>query len=101
MNKQVFLITLFFLCPLLPVIGQSQPDYLGFTHKAEALNVTVNNLKVGKWIEYMDSAGYFTKDTDAPFYCLTIYRAGKPFGRSRAFYKDGQLRHLEPFIEGK
>jgi antitoxin component YwqK of YwqJK toxin-antitoxin module len=59
----------------------------GFTNRAEAKNQTVNGKKEGKWFEYLaDIMGDVTTDSDAaPYYSLSIYRAGKPYGIVRLY----------------
>jgi antitoxin component YwqK of YwqJK toxin-antitoxin module len=73
----------------------------GFTNKTEAKNLTVKGLKEGKWIEYRDSSYVTTKDTSAPYYLLTVYKADLPLGIERGFYKSGKLFCENPYIDGK
>jgi len=72
--------------------GQTKPDLLGFTNKAEAKNQRVNGFKEGKWLEYLDSNNVTTKDTNAPYYSLSVYKTEINYGTSRAYYnKSGKL----------
>jgi hypothetical protein len=48
-------------------------DGNGFTNKAEAQNEFVNGKKEGKWIEYVDSVGHITGETNSHYYALIIY----------------------------
>ncbi|HXB11789.1 MAG TPA: hypothetical protein VNZ45_07380 [Bacteroidia bacterium] len=73
----------------------------GFTDKMEAANKLVNGLKEGKWLEYLDDTNAVTTNTDAPYYCLTIYKAGKPQGIVRVYYDDCKLRGEIPYTNGK
>jgi hypothetical protein len=57
-----FLIILISLLTTLTAIGQSGvADSNGFTNRNEAKNLTVNGLKEGKWIEYIDLHGEVTR----------------------------------------
>jgi len=85
----------------MPAIAQ---DSLGFTNKAEAKNPKVNGLKEGKWIEYFkqkNDSEVATKHKHAPFYYLTIYKDGKPYGMVREYYKSGKLKLTMPYVNGK
>jgi antitoxin component YwqK of YwqJK toxin-antitoxin module len=77
----------------------------GFTNKAEAKNLTVNELKEGKWVEYYKfyphSGLKVTTDTSAPIYYLTIYSSGKPFGLVRSFYKNGKMESTSFYSNGQ
>jgi antitoxin component YwqK of YwqJK toxin-antitoxin module len=76
-------------------------DSLGFTNKAEAKNLLVNGLKEGKWVEYInedDEAS--SEDSTKQFYCLFIYKAGKPVGLVRSYFKNGKLKGVTPFANG-
>jgi antitoxin component YwqK of YwqJK toxin-antitoxin module len=78
----------------------------GFTNKAEAKNLMVNGLKEGKWVEYTDDVGIVItdmQDTDREwsFYKLTIYKAGKPYGIVRQYYRNGKLEGECPYVQGK
>ena len=42
-----------------------------------------------------------TTDTNAPFYRLTFYVSGKPFGIVRGYFKTGELRARTPYKDGK
>src|SRR5207253_732870 len=71
---------------------------LGFTNKNEAKNQFENGLKEGKWIEYLDITGHTTTDTISPHdYCLTEYKAGKPFGIVRWYYMSGNIYCETPY----
>lgn len=66
----------------------------GFTNKAEATNQMENGLKEGKWVQYFKmekGVEVETKSKHAPFYRLTVYKAGKPEGIMRDYYKGGKL----------
>jgi antitoxin component YwqK of YwqJK toxin-antitoxin module len=76
----------------------------GFTNKAEAKNQMVNGKKEGKWIEYETLYGLYTSstDTNALYYCLTIYKAGKPFGKARQYnIKNGKLIFIKSFKDNE
>jgi antitoxin component YwqK of YwqJK toxin-antitoxin module len=73
----------------------------GFTNRAEAKNQVVNGLKDGKWVEYLDVGSVVSKDTNAPYYQLTIYKDGKPYGIVREYHKGGMLASESPYLEGK
>jgi antitoxin component YwqK of YwqJK toxin-antitoxin module len=77
----------------------------GFTNKAEAKNQLVNGLKEGKWFEYLDTTSvveYDTvvSDTNAPYYRLGIYHAGKLSGIVRGYYKSGKLLFETHYLNG-
>lgn len=75
----------------------------GFTDKAQAKNLKVNNLKDGNWVEYYKLNNGFdieTKNTKAPFYRLVVYKEGKPAGLAREYYKSGKLRSIIPYKNG-
>lgn len=80
--------------------GQTTADSMGFTHKAEAKNRLVDGVKEGKWIEYIQNDSVVTTDTNAPFYRLTIYVSGRPYGIVRGYFKDGALRVETPYKDG-
>jgi len=81
--------------------GQNYPDS-GFTNKAEAKNLMVNGKKEGKWVEYTCDQVEFIRDTNAPFYVLTMYKKGTIIGMIHVYFKkSGALRELIPFINGK
>ena len=63
----------------------------GFTNKAEAENLLVSNYKDGKWFEYRDSSYNYTRDTNAPYYSLINYKAGKWDGTARYYYRSSKL----------
>lgn len=84
---------------LAPVCAMGQdvlPDS-GFTNKADAKNLLLNGLKEGKWVEYYANTG----DTTQPFYQLTYYHLGKPYGIVRYYYNDGIMYLEVPFKKGK
>jgi antitoxin component YwqK of YwqJK toxin-antitoxin module len=80
-------------------IGFSQTTNSGFTNRNEAKNQTINGLKEGKWVEYKYDEGGPTTDTNASVYTLTIYKAGKPDGMVRMYYKH-QLVSESPYVKG-
>jgi antitoxin component YwqK of YwqJK toxin-antitoxin module len=74
-------------------VGQIIPS-MGFTNKEEAKNLRVNGKKEGKWVEYFDlkkGVEIETKNKNAPIYRLTVYKAGKPNGIVREYYRNGEL----------
>lgn len=73
----------------------------GFEDKYEAKNQLVNGVKEGKWVEYFDSVDKPAKDSNAPFYKLIVYKAGKPVGIVRDYFNDGTLYAETPYVEGK
>jgi antitoxin component YwqK of YwqJK toxin-antitoxin module len=73
----------------------------GFTNKYEATNQKVNGLKEGKWLDYLNDKHYVTDDTNAPVYCLTVYKAGKEQGIKRYYTRAGVLLSEHPYIDGK
>ena len=74
----------------------------GFTNKSEAKNLMVNGLKEGKWMEDMDTNYKVVSDTSAPYYALTIYRAGKEFGIAHGYYKkSGKLLFETHYSDGQ
>ncbi len=59
----------------------------GFTNKAEATNKTVNGLKEGKWLQYIDIWGDTTTSAKEAFgYGLIEYKLNKPFGVVRYYF---------------
>ncbi len=94
--KQIVTFTLIFCCFVFIVAAQQ-----GFTSKAEAKNQMVNGLKEGKWVEYLDVGSVVTKDTNVPYYRLTVYKAGKPFGIVREYKKGGKIAREIPYMDGK
>lgn len=75
----------------------------GFTNKAEAKNLMVDGVKEGKWVEYFkitDKMEDQTNNSDAPVFRLTIYKAGKPVGMVREYYKNGKLKSEIPYKNG-
>jgi antitoxin component YwqK of YwqJK toxin-antitoxin module len=95
-----FLIIIVSFSFVLTAFGQ---DYLdsGFTNKAESKNLLVNGLKEGKWMVYKDSDSKTTNDTNAPSYCLTVYRLGKPIGIERTYYRSGKLLVETAYVNGE
>jgi len=83
-----------FLSLTITALGQQNN---GFTNKAEAKNLTVNGLKEGKWVEYIDSSFKISTDTTSPYFMLTIYKAGMRSGTVRKYYKTGPLMEETPF----
>lgn len=94
------LITLIISCFAFNSLGQTAPDSVGFTRKAEAKNKLVDGVKEGKWVEYIENDSTVTTDTSAPFYRLTIYVSGSPYGIVRGYFKDGALRVETPYKDG-
>jgi antitoxin component YwqK of YwqJK toxin-antitoxin module len=81
--------------------GQQMPVDSGFTKWTEAANLTVNNLREGKWFEYMDSNNKRTFDTNAPYYVLLDFKEGKPSGIARQYYrKSKKLYSIALYIAG-
>jgi antitoxin component YwqK of YwqJK toxin-antitoxin module len=75
------------------------PPEQGFTNKAEAKNQMVNGVKEGKWIEYIHHNS--TMDSNhLPSYRLVVYKAGKPDGVVREYYKNGTLYSEKPYADG-
>jgi antitoxin component YwqK of YwqJK toxin-antitoxin module len=72
----------------------------GFTDKSEAGNELKNGQKEGKWVEYADSADKIVTRANAPFYYLTIYKSGKPFGIVREYDKTGIIQSETPYVNG-
>jgi antitoxin component YwqK of YwqJK toxin-antitoxin module len=89
----------------LTAFGQIEYPDSGFTNKAEAKNITVNGLKEGKWVEYkfIDSTNTIkpTKDSNAPYYELTVYKDDTPIGIVKGYYKSGKLATLKQYFKGK
>jgi len=57
-------------------------------------NRTVNGLPEGKWIQYFDCRNGFevgASDNSAPFYRISMYKAGKHVGTVKEYYKTGEL----------
>ncbi len=84
------------------VIAQNIVDS-GFTNKSDAKNLIVNGVKEGKWIQYYkvkDKVVHETKSKHAPFYRLTMYKAGKAVGIARDYYKSGKLWGETPYVNG-
>jgi antitoxin component YwqK of YwqJK toxin-antitoxin module len=79
--------------------GSAYPDS-GFTNKTKAKNLYKDSLKDGIWIEYVDISFINTNDTNAPYYKLIFYKAGKPYGNVHEYYKKGKLRIVTPYTNG-
>jgi len=110
--KGLGMFLLFFLCG---VAVFAQVDN-GFTHKAEAKNLTVNGLKEGKWIEYESEEGIITYDSSsiasgvgsvdstgnpvgiATHYWLKVYKADKANGVARKYSLKGALESEVPYV---
>jgi len=92
MRTRYFILFVFFISNLQLVIGQINNIDSGFTNKSEAKDLKVNGLKEGKWFEYLDSASITTTDTNAPYYCLRVYKSDKIRGLEREYYKSGKIR---------
>jgi antitoxin component YwqK of YwqJK toxin-antitoxin module len=84
----------------LAAIGQTLPDN-GFTNKYEATNEKVKGLKEGKWLDYLNDKHYVTDDTNAPVYCLTVYKSGKEQGIKRYYSRQGVLISENTYTDGK
>lgn len=97
-----FLIGIVFLLCALNMSAQEYPDS-GFTNKAEAKNLTVNGLKEGKWVEYVDSNGDIMSDTIGTEYYLVVYKAGKRYGIAKGYDKKypGKLQAVIPYKDGE
>jgi antitoxin component YwqK of YwqJK toxin-antitoxin module len=73
----------------------------GFINKDEAINQLKDSLKVGKWIEYKDSAYKAVPKENAVYYRLAIYTNGKENGTVRRYStKGGNLEAEATFVEG-
>ncbi|HXB13330.1 MAG TPA: hypothetical protein VNZ45_15190 [Bacteroidia bacterium] len=97
--RKLLLIFLFLTNCSLSLLAQQDS---GFVNKAEAKNQTVNGLKEGKWIEYMDiHKSYIKEEKGAEFYCLSIYNGGKANGLQRYYIKTGKLMNTTPMRSGK
>ena len=86
------------------LVGFAQQDYpdSGFTNKAEGkINLSDSNPNEGRWVEYEDLDGNDSKDTNAPFYVLKVYKDGESYGIERAYYKSGKLYRVTPYKNGK
>jgi hypothetical protein len=92
---------LFSLSIAVSAFAQNPADS-GFTHKAEARNITVNGLKQGKWLEYPGrNDDDISSDTNSPYYILNYYKDGKRIGVSRCYLKgDGSLFLKELYKDG-
>jgi antitoxin component YwqK of YwqJK toxin-antitoxin module len=73
----------------------------GFTSKAQATNISMDSVREGRWVEYMDSDNVATKDTNAPFYTLIVFKHGKPSGTGRMYYNTGELYFKAFWVDGK
>jgi antitoxin component YwqK of YwqJK toxin-antitoxin module len=102
---KTILITAMYVSFAYSAFGQSTtPDELlgqGFIHKAEAKNQIINDVKEGKWVEYVKNDTEVTTDTNAPFYRLTFYVSDKPYGIVRGYFKRGKLRVETPYMDGE
>ncbi|HTA84510.1 MAG TPA: toxin-antitoxin system YwqK family antitoxin [Bacteroidia bacterium] len=101
-----FLIILISLTSILNALGQSGvADSNGFTNKAEAKNLTAHGKKAGKWVEYLDEfaerAVSNAHAKKAPYYRLTIYSDGLPYGLVRTYNMGGKLKIIIPYVNGK
>ncbi|HXB11930.1 MAG TPA: toxin-antitoxin system YwqK family antitoxin [Bacteroidia bacterium] len=83
------LLSIAFIAFSISAIGQAAPDSNGFTIKTEATNLKADSLKDGKWMEYLDANSHVTPDTNAPYYRLTIYKKGIPYGIVRGYTRKG------------
>jgi len=101
MTKSTKLIFVFIILAIAAVVGVYNRTTENFINKAEAKNEMKDSLKVGKWVEYMDSSFDVIPDTNAPFYKLTFYKKGQPFGIQRWYFKNGKLRGEYPYTNGK
>ncbi len=120
MKLKIIIPCFLLLMPVL-VVGQKahHTKYLyadsGFTNKAEAKNVTINGLKDGKWMEYYNletktsnsnpyetTINVPTADTNAMYYDLGVYKAGKLNGVVR-YYENKSNKYMfwHYFINGK
>jgi hypothetical protein len=77
------------------------PGHSGFRNKANATNTVTGGVRQGLWLEYIDSALYITNDTHAPYYMLTYYLNGEPYGKAEAYYSDGKLWSVLQYAGGK
>jgi antitoxin component YwqK of YwqJK toxin-antitoxin module len=114
---RALLILILSFCFTLNVLGQTLPDSLGFTDKAEAKNLMVNGLKEGKWFEHLDGGLKVITDTSfyktiidsngrsnpyrTCFYSLSIYKAGKHNGITRWYLLDWTLWCEYPYKDDK
>lgn len=81
--------------------GQQTTSDSGFTNTAEAKNQMVNGVKDGKWIEYEDDNGNFTRKENSSLYELAIYKQGKPTGIVRCYSNNGTLHSKATYVNGK
>jgi antitoxin component YwqK of YwqJK toxin-antitoxin module len=58
-------------------------------------------LTEGKVKEYIDSDFETTQDSTAPYYKITNYHAGMPYGIEKSYYKNGNLESEVPYTKGK
>jgi antitoxin component YwqK of YwqJK toxin-antitoxin module len=65
----------------------------GFTNRDSAKNLKVNGVKEGKWVENLPF--------HAAYYVLTIYKAGKAWGKVRQYYPNGKLCLESTYVDGK
>jgi len=65
---------------------------------AEAKNLMVRGKKEGKWMEYRNREGDISADTNSPYYSLSVYRKGKPYGIVRVYDEEsGKLFSELPY----
>lgn len=98
---RTFLILIVSLYFTLTAFAQQNPPDSGFTNKLEATNQLVNGQKEGKWIEYIDENGNFTRKESATSYELAIYKSGKLFGIVRCYYNNGMIESVATYLNGK
>jgi antitoxin component YwqK of YwqJK toxin-antitoxin module len=90
MKIPLVIIVLFLL--VFPAFAQQSLPKNGFTNKAEAKNKYVDNLKQGKWIEYIMNRKFNTDIWDTIGYVLSTFDKGKAYGKVRSYYyKSGKL----------
>jgi antitoxin component YwqK of YwqJK toxin-antitoxin module len=81
--------------------GQETLSDSGFTNKAEAQNKTVDGVKQGKWIEFVDNGDRpVASQKEAVYSLLIVYKDGLPFGTVRK-YDGGYLFWSIPYINGR
>jgi antitoxin component YwqK of YwqJK toxin-antitoxin module len=93
------------LCFLFTLSAFAQTDS-SFTDYKEAKNITINGLKEGKWAENIDDNDSVTHDINAPYFRLTVYKAGQPTGIVRYYSMlfEGDRHNLYrqiPYSNGK
>ncbi|HTA28082.1 MAG TPA: toxin-antitoxin system YwqK family antitoxin [Bacteroidia bacterium] len=100
-NRRFLLIGILSLFFTHTVFGQHILPDSGFNNITEAKNKKVNGVKEGKWVTRLNQYHLITNDTNSAFYRLTVYKAGKPNGIEKEFYKGGQLLSATPYRYGK